>query len=233
MLTPFNAATEAAAVATVAEQHAAGADFIKVGLVTPDVLYAAQAEATRRGIAILGHLPRNVDVYRASRGGFTSIEHLGPGPGILAACSTDEAGVRGILAALPGIKIPKIKLPLMNRFVAHVVKKFVINPVARIGGCRPGASTSAGTVVRAVPVGAWDTGGAVRAVEAGMAVAQSPMRSNPGPMTCHTASAGAATMICLDSFGMPSVFGRRGSKAIPGQGIVAQCPGWNTADHGR
>lgn len=63
VLTPFNAATEAAAMTTVAEQHAAGADFIKLGLVTPEVLYAAQAEAARLGIPILGHnLPRNVDV---------------------------------------------------------------------------------------------------------------------------------------------------------------------------
>jgi imidazolonepropionase-like amidohydrolase len=131
VLTPFNAGTAAAAAATVAEQHAAGADFIKVGLVTPEVLYAAQAEAARLGIPILGHLPRNVDVYRASQGGFTSIEHLGPGLGILAACSADEAGVRAALAALPGIRIPKMRLPLTDRLVARLVKRLVINPVAR------------------------------------------------------------------------------------------------------
>jgi imidazolonepropionase-like amidohydrolase len=131
VLTPFNAGTEAAAVATVAEQHEAGADFIKVGLVTPEVLYAAQAEAARRGIPILGHLPPTVDVEHASQNGFASIEHLGPGLSVLATCSSDVADVRAALAARSGIRIPKIKVPLLDRLVARLVKRLVINPVAR------------------------------------------------------------------------------------------------------
>jgi len=99
VLTPLNAGTDAVAVATVAEQYTAGADFIKVGFVPPDVFFAAQAEAGRLGIPILGHLPVNIDVIRASRNGIRSIEHLGPGLGILAACSSDETGVRAKLAA--------------------------------------------------------------------------------------------------------------------------------------
>jgi imidazolonepropionase-like amidohydrolase len=127
-LSPLNAGTERAAVATVAEQHAAGADFIKVGFVPPDVLYAAQAEARALGIPILGHLPVNIDVVRASRGGLRSIEHLGPGLGILAACSADEDGIRATLSAQKPVRIPSAKLPFMDRIVAAMIRRMAVNP---------------------------------------------------------------------------------------------------------
>jgi hypothetical protein len=128
VLSPLNAGTDAAAVATVAEQHAAGADFIKVGFVAPDVFFAAQAEANRLGIGILGHLPVNIDVIRASREGMRSIEHLGPGLGLLAACSSDEAGVRATLAAQRQLKLPSARIPFMDRVVATMIKKIAVNP---------------------------------------------------------------------------------------------------------
>jgi hypothetical protein len=128
VLSPLNADTDAAAVATVAEQHGAGADFIKVAFVAPDVFFAAQAEANRLGIGILGHLPVNIDVIRASREGMRSIEHLGPGLGILAACSSDEAGVRATLAAQRPLKLPSSRIPFMDRVVATMIKKIAVNP---------------------------------------------------------------------------------------------------------
>ena len=81
VLTPLNAGSAKAAVTTVREQHAAGADFIKVGLVSPTVFFAAQQEANSLGIPILGHLPVGIDVAEASARGMKSIEHLGPGSG--------------------------------------------------------------------------------------------------------------------------------------------------------
>jgi hypothetical protein len=128
VLSPLNAGTDAVAVATVAEQHAAGADFIKVGFVRPDVFFTAQAEANRLGIPILGHLPVNIDVIRASREGMRSIEHLGPGLGILAACSSEEAGVRAGLAAQRQLKLPSARIPFMDRVVATMIKKIAVNP---------------------------------------------------------------------------------------------------------
>ena len=130
VLTPLNAGTDAVAVATVAEQYTAGADFIKVGFVPPDVFFAAQAVAGRLGIPILGHLPVNIDVIRASRNGIRSIEHLGPGLGILAACSSDETGARAKLAAQRPIRIPSAKIPFMDWIVARLVRRMAVNPTA-------------------------------------------------------------------------------------------------------
>lgn len=76
LLTPMNAGTPEAAAAEVARQAAAGADLVKAALITADLLPAAQAEAARHGIAVLGHLPAGVDVQAASRAGFRSIEHV-------------------------------------------------------------------------------------------------------------------------------------------------------------
>ena len=70
LLTPLNAGTPAAAVAEVGRQAAAGADFVKAALITPDVYFPAQSEANRLGIPLLGHLPTGVDVRAASAAGF-------------------------------------------------------------------------------------------------------------------------------------------------------------------
>jgi hypothetical protein len=132
VLTPLNAGSEDAAVAAVRRQQVIGADFIKVGYVTPRVFFAAQAEAVRLGIPIVGHLPVGIDVVAASRGGMKSIEHLGPGVEILAACSTDEQEILTMLAAAPpALKAPPFKIPFGSRIAAPLVRKMVINPALR------------------------------------------------------------------------------------------------------
>mgnify|MGYP001097783966 CR=1 FL=1 len=132
LLTPLNAGTSEAAVAEVARQAADGADFIKVALVTPDVYFAAQAEGDRHAIRLLGHLPAGIDVRAASRAGFRSIEHVGPGLGVIAGCSHQE---HQVLASVPSsaVKIPSLPtIPLLSRLVDKVVgrmmKKLVLNP---------------------------------------------------------------------------------------------------------
>src|ERR1700679_3938413 len=69
LLTPLNASSAAMAIETIRQEKEDGADFIKVILVTPGVFSAALAEANRLGIPMLGHLPPNVDVVAASKGG--------------------------------------------------------------------------------------------------------------------------------------------------------------------
>jgi imidazolonepropionase-like amidohydrolase len=129
VLTPINAGSANAAVTSVREQHAAGADFIKVGLVTPDVFFAAQQEAKRLGIPILGHLPTGIDVRQASTGGMRSIEHLGPGVGVLAACSTDEAEIRAAFMARMPMKSLPFRVPFADKLIGPLLKRIITNPV--------------------------------------------------------------------------------------------------------
>jgi imidazolonepropionase-like amidohydrolase len=131
LLTPLNAGTIPDAVAAVREQAAAGADFIKIALITPDVFFPAVAEARKLGIPVAGHLPAGIDVSRASRAGIRAIEHLGPGLTILAGCSTDEVSLAEAIAGLPALRLPSVKLPFMDRILMRVLRKVVINPVNR------------------------------------------------------------------------------------------------------
>lgn len=131
VLNPANAGTPRAAVATIREQHAAGADFIKTALVSIPVFFAAQAEAKRLGLPIAGHLPAGIDVRAASRGGLRSIEHLGPGTGVLAGCSAAEKEIRAALAAGPGMKAPPFRIPFADKVMGPIIRKIVINPVLR------------------------------------------------------------------------------------------------------
>jgi hypothetical protein len=129
VLTPFNAATARAAIGTIRQQRDLGADFIKAALVTSEVFYAAQAEARRLGISILGHLPNGIDVARASGEGIRSIEHLGPGATLLACCSADSEAVTEKLAARPGLKLPPVPFSFLEPVLDRVLAKVVINPV--------------------------------------------------------------------------------------------------------
>jgi imidazolonepropionase-like amidohydrolase len=131
LLTPLNAGTISGAVAAVRDQAAAGADFIKIALITPDVFFPTVAEARRLGIPVAGHLPTGIDVSRASRAGIRSIEHLGPGLTILAGCSSDEVSLAEAIAGLPALRLPAVKLPFMDRILMRVLRKVVINPVNR------------------------------------------------------------------------------------------------------
>jgi imidazolonepropionase-like amidohydrolase len=131
LLTPLNAGTIPDAVAAIRDQAAAGADFIKVALITPYVFFPAVAEARKLGLPVAGHLPAGIDVERASRAGIKAIEHLGPGLTIIAGCSTDEVSLAEAIAALPGLRLPSVKLPFMDRILLRVLRKVVINPINR------------------------------------------------------------------------------------------------------
>ncbi len=128
VLTPLNAGSPAAATATVREQHAAGADFIKVGLVGPEAFFAAQAASRDLAIPILGHLPPGVDVRRASSGAMRSIEHLGPGLAVLIACSTVEEELRAAVAERPTRSLP-FRVPFADRLVGPLLRRIITNPV--------------------------------------------------------------------------------------------------------
>ncbi|MGA2395017.1 MAG: amidohydrolase family protein [Candidatus Lustribacter sp.] len=123
ILTPANAPTSEAVVAEIAKQHAAGADFIKVIDVRPDVFFAALAESTRLGLRFIGHLPPSVDVREAASAGMRSIEHLGPRDSILLGCSTDEPALRAHMAQNPP-KPPPISGPIPE----SVVRRVLANP---------------------------------------------------------------------------------------------------------
>ena len=129
VLTPANAGTAGAAIATIRAQHGLGADFIKSALVRREVFVEAQAEANRLGIAILGHLPKGIDVARVSADGMRSIEHLGTGVGLLSCCTPDPAAVQQEAALRPEPKLPAVKLPFLEAVLDRLVAKLVINPI--------------------------------------------------------------------------------------------------------
>jgi imidazolonepropionase-like amidohydrolase len=134
VLLPFNAGSESVALQSVRQQADAGADFIKVAMVTPDVFFAAQAEAARLGLPTVGHLPVGIDVRAASDGKMRSIEHLGPGVGIVAACCDHHDTIEQAIADRPAPKFPTVpRLPfaerLMGALMARLMAKTVINPL--------------------------------------------------------------------------------------------------------
>jgi imidazolonepropionase-like amidohydrolase len=134
VLLPFNAGTEDVALQSVRQQAEAGADFIKVAMVSPQVFFPLQAEAARLGLSTVGHLPVGIDVRAASDGRMRSIEHLGPGVGIVAACCDHQSAIEQAVADRPPPKFPTVpRLPfaerLMGMLMARVMAKVVINPV--------------------------------------------------------------------------------------------------------
>jgi hypothetical protein len=134
VLLPFNTGNEAVALQSVRQQAQAGADFIKVAMVTPQVFSAAQAEAARLGLTTVGHLPVGIDVRAASDGRMRSIEHLGPGVGIVAACCDHQSAIEKAVADRPAPKFPTVpRLPfaerLMGMLMARVMARIVINPL--------------------------------------------------------------------------------------------------------
>jgi len=131
LLTPFNAPTSNDAVAEVRRQKQQGADFIKVALVSPPVFFAALAEAKRVGLPAVGHLQEGVDPAAASRAGYRSIEHLGPGDTMWIGCSTQGAALLADAAAHPLMPTPPFKIPgfVQSPFAAKV-RKILINPAA-------------------------------------------------------------------------------------------------------
>ncbi|WP_432840416.1 amidohydrolase family protein [Dactylosporangium sp. CA-092794] len=128
VLTPVNAATPEAAVATVAAQHAAGADFVKLAALPAAALEPVLAEGRRLGIPVAGHLPSGADVVAAARGGMRSIEHLGPGTGMLCACSGDAA-VRAAQGGGPRLRLPPPRMPFLDQVMRRITERIVINPL--------------------------------------------------------------------------------------------------------
>jgi imidazolonepropionase-like amidohydrolase len=98
------------------------------------VFFPLQAEAARLGLTTVGHLPVGIDVRAASDGRMRSIEHLGPGVGIVAACCDHQDAIERAVADRPAPNFPSVpRLPfaerLMGMLMARVMAKVVINPV--------------------------------------------------------------------------------------------------------
>jgi imidazolonepropionase-like amidohydrolase len=131
LLTPFNAGSTEDARETVRAQKAAGADFIKVGLVSSEMLPAVLDEARRSKLPVAGHVPSGSSVVAAAQGGFRSIEHLGPGNADLVACSTEEDALRAAAPSVP-LKAPPFKIPFADRLVTFLLKDKIINPAVTV-----------------------------------------------------------------------------------------------------
>jgi imidazolonepropionase-like amidohydrolase len=129
VLTPLNAGSESAVVEEIRLQKAQGADFIKVGFVAPSVLLAAMQEAKLAGIPILGHLQDGVDPATASRMGFRSVEHLGPGATLWVACSSRDDEFKDEPTAAP-IKAPPKHIPFLRALILWRLQTMLINPAA-------------------------------------------------------------------------------------------------------
>jgi imidazolonepropionase-like amidohydrolase len=131
LLTPFDAGSVDSATGEIRHQKNQGADFIKVGLVSPDVFFAAIAEGKRVGLPVLGHLQEGVDAAQASQAGFRSIEHLGPGTSIWIACSTEKTVLLADAAQHPTVKTPPFTIPaFVQRIMMKKLQKRLINPAA-------------------------------------------------------------------------------------------------------
>jgi len=103
VLTPVNTHSIKAAQRNVNQQKAEGADFIKIGLLSPNIFFATLSEAKRIGIPVLGHVTADANMMAASDSGFRSMEHLGLNYGGLTACSTEESGLIAIAPKEPAI----------------------------------------------------------------------------------------------------------------------------------
>jgi imidazolonepropionase-like amidohydrolase len=130
ILTPLNAGTSDAAAVEIRRQQAQGADFVKMVMADADVFMAAIDEALAVGIPILGHLQEGVDVVAASRAGFRSVEHLGPGSPVWASCSSIGEELRLDVRDKRGIKAPPFKIPFLERLVTWRMQKLLVNPAA-------------------------------------------------------------------------------------------------------
>ena len=130
VLFPFNAATKEAVIAEIQAQKALGADFIKMGVANTDVFWTAMAEAKRVGLPVLGHLQEGVGAGHASRAGFKSVEHLGPGAVIWIDCSTREDQLRDEAAKRPAMKGPPVMVPLLMKFIMWRLQALLVNPAA-------------------------------------------------------------------------------------------------------
>ncbi len=133
-LVPTSAGTVDELADVLRQQRDEGADFIKVGWVTPPMFYAAIAQARALGIPIAGHVPEGVDPSRAELAGFRSIEHLGPGDVIWIACSTEKPAllsesIEHPTRSMPSFKLPNFAAPIVQAAIAGKMKRYLINPI--------------------------------------------------------------------------------------------------------
>ena len=130
VLFPFTAGTKEAVVAEIQLQKQQGADFVKMGLTSAEVFWAAMQEAKRVGLPVLGHLQDGVGAREASKAGFKSVEHLGPGAAIWIDCSTNEDQLRNESSSRPIMRPPPIKIPLLQQLIMWRLQTLLINPAA-------------------------------------------------------------------------------------------------------
>ncbi len=135
LVLPFNVASAAEAQALVRHQKAAGADFIKVGATTPPLLYAILSAARTDAVPVVGHLPEGIDPVRASRSGFHSIEHLGPGDTLWIGCSSKKATLMAEAERHPSVGAPPFPIPafaqkLLSPLVPQLMARRLLNPAA-------------------------------------------------------------------------------------------------------
>ena len=131
ILTPLNAGSPAAAIKTINQQKAAGADFIKLILLSAPTFFAAVEESKRLGLPTTGHVPDWVDLRGASKAGMTGMEHFGAGSALSISCSTDEAAMRAELEkshSLEGFPANALFLiPFKDELMKWLAPKIVTN----------------------------------------------------------------------------------------------------------
>ncbi|BDA78563.1 hypothetical protein LPTSP3_g14930 [Leptospira kobayashii] len=131
---PISASTKDELSELMQRQKKDGADFIKVGWMSPSLFYEAIVESQKLGIPIVGHVPEGVDPTRAEFANFRTIEHLGPGDVIWIACSSQKAillseSIDKPTRILPNFKLPNFATPIIQSLIAGKMKRFLINPV--------------------------------------------------------------------------------------------------------
>ena len=129
VLTPLSAGSPEAAAAEVRRQKADGADFIKVGFVSPEVLAVVLSTAREEGVPVLGHLQDGFDAVEAVKAGFRCIEHLGPGATVWIACSSQEEALKKETPSVR-IKAPPIHIPFLLKLIQSRIQLMLINPSA-------------------------------------------------------------------------------------------------------
>lgn len=131
VLSPFIARSASRLSAEISTQAASGADFIKVGLLSPELLDVALSAAGAAGLPIGGHLPSGIDVAHAVAAGFRFVEHLGPGDPLWIASSVEQAALGAEARAQQVLRLPPIPA-LLARFTLKRIERRLINPAAYV-----------------------------------------------------------------------------------------------------
>ena len=130
LLTPINTRNAEVTRATIQAQFDAGADFIKIGLVSAEMLDVALATAKELGLPAAGHLPAATAPLPAVQAGMLSIEHLGPGLNVLTSCARNETQLRARAPTPPGfLTSPLLSLPYADRLLDLILAQILVNPV--------------------------------------------------------------------------------------------------------